>query len=75
MSETTNEGIERGAIPLSVLKVPKGGNCRVGRCLRWYERQWGSGFITGVQAGAMIGVVISVPIMFLAKWLVEKWVG
>lgn len=62
--------IERGAIPLSVLR-----NSRAVRKLRWYERQWGAGFVAGLEAGAMIGVGISVPIMFLAKWLVEMWVG
>lgn len=71
MGEVGDE-VARGAIPRS---VPKGENNRVGRHLRWYERQWGAGFIAGLEAGAMIGVVISVPIMFLAKWLVEKWVG
>lgn len=63
-----SEEIERGAIPLEVL-APK----RSGRILKWHERQWGSGFLTGVQVGVGVGIVVSVPIMFLAKWLVEAW--
>ncbi len=45
------------------------------RHLKWYERQFGSGMLFGLQLGLMCGVVIAVPLMFLAKWLVNCWMG
>ncbi len=44
-----------------------------GRHLKWYERQWGSGFLFGVQVGMEVGIGIAIPIAFVAKWLVEMW--
>ena len=69
MSETNgNETIERGAIPMGVLMTK-----RNSRSLRWYERQWGSGFIAGIQVGVAVGIGIAIPVAFVAKWLVTAW--
>lgn len=48
---------------------------RAERHLKWYERQWWSGALVGVQIGWMLGVVTAVPLMFLCKWLVACWMG
>ncbi len=64
-----NETIERGAIPMEVLMAKRRG----GRYLRWYERQWGSGFISGIQIGVVVGIGVAIPVAFVAKWLVMAW--
>ena len=67
MSET-NERMTEPGIPMSVLMAKRGG-----RSMRWYERQWGSGFLTGVQVGVVVGIGIAIPVAFAAKWLVMAW--
>lgn len=69
MNETNEKTAERG-IPMGVSAAGK----RVGRSLKWHERQWGSGFLAGVQIGAMVGIGTAIPVAFAAKWLVEAWV-
>ena len=41
------------------------------RHLKWYERQWWSGFLSGVQCGCMLGIATAVPVAYLAKWVVS----
>lgn len=79
--EMLNRQIEEaqaaGAIPAAVLSPGRNNGYRKGggRFLRWYERQWGAGFCFGMYCGAMLGVGLAIPVAFLAKWLVMKWVG
>lgn len=67
MSETNEIKMTEPGIPMSVL-IRKSG-----RSLKWYERQWGSGFIAGIQVGIVVGIGIAIPVAFIAKWLVTAW--
>jgi hypothetical protein len=71
MANIINEvaGIEK---PITIKKVNKD---KRERHLKWHERQWGSGALFGAQIGWMIGIVTTVPLMFLCKWLVNIWMG
>lgn len=69
MANIINEvaGIEK---PITIKKVNKD---KRERHLAWYERQWGSGFLFGVQIGAMVGIAIAIPLAFGVKYLFNLW--
>lgn len=60
-------------IPLDGIQ-PEARRTRNARPLKWYERQYGAGFVAGLWIGIAIGVPLDAILAVAAKWFV-MWLG
>lgn len=52
----------------------EGKRTRNARPLKWYERQYGAGFVAGIWIGVCIGIPLDAALAVLSKWFVV-WLG
>jgi hypothetical protein len=72
MSETVspNEALDNA---YKAIGMPTDKRTRDARKLRWYERQYGAGWVCGFLIGLSAGLPLSILVLAICKWFVD-WV-
>lgn len=79
MSEKNNGGVSPNEALDNAYKVieemPAERRTRDARKLKWYERQYGAGFISGFWVGIAAGLPLAMGIAAVCKWFVDWLIG
>lgn len=60
-------------IPIEFVEEKK--RTRKAQPLKWYERQYGAGFISGFWVGVMAGLPIAMLLAAVCKWFMDWLMG